>query len=68
MQIVQEYKLDINHLDKMVTIEGDGRPSQGSIKFLMEQLEKNKFFKEFYSSWNKRVDEIIRNEPAIQKF
>ena len=38
MQVVKEFNLDINNLDRMVAMDSNGRPSEGSEKFLMQQL------------------------------
>ena len=36
MQTVKEFMIDLNSLDKLVTAQGDGKPSQGSLKFIKE--------------------------------
>ena len=38
------------------------------MKFLVDQLERNEFAKDFVQTWNNKIISIIDSQPAIQKF
>ena len=69
MQTVQEFNMDLNKLEKLVGTPPNGtRPTQGKIDFICDQLEQNEFFKEFVNTWDKKIEKIIDNQAAIQKY
>ena len=53
MQVVRECKLDLDALDELIgTPEEGGGPAQGKMGFLVDQLERNEFFKGFVETWD----------------
>ena len=69
MQVVKECKLDLDGLEKLVATPEEGnRPTQGKMKFLVDQLERNKFFKDFVYTFDKKIEKVIDAQPAIQKY
>ena len=60
MQVVRECKLDLDGLEELVgTPEEGSRPTQGKMKFLVDQLEQNEFFKDFVKTWDKKIERIM---------
>ena len=67
--VYKEYKQKIEGLDQVIqTPEEGSRPTEGNTKFFVNQLEQNKFFKDFVEMWDKKIERLIDNQPAIQKY
>ena len=69
MQVVKESYLDLDNIERMVATPEEGnRPTEGKQPFLVDQLERNEWFKSDVQARDARIQKILETHPAIKKY
>lgn len=64
--IQKDWKLDIRTLERLEDV--DVPPTDAELEFLRDQLNHNKYLKNYMKDWDGKISKILDKEPAIDKF
>ena len=68
MQVVKEAHIDLDAVERMIAPGADGqaRPTQGRLKFLVSQLQKDKQLNKELADQNRNIDNILDSQPYFK--